>query len=198
MSAEPGLPTLVSATANPGKLAEMRAMLEGVAVIEPRPEELPEVNEEGQTLEENARLKAEAVSSATGMAAVADDTGLEVEALHGAPGVRSARYAGEGADEEANLAHLMTELRRAGALEPQQRRAAFRTVVLVLWPDGSESLSEGEVTGTIATEPSGGGGFGYDPVFIPDGGDGRTFAEMAPEEKDALSHRGRAVRGLRF
>jgi XTP/dITP diphosphohydrolase len=132
--------------------------------------------------------------AATGTAAVADDTGLEVDALGGAPGVYSARYAGEDATYADNVAKLLREL---GALGDGggERRASFKTVALVAYPDGSEVWAEGVLPGTISTERRGTNGFGYDPVFVPDG-DGRTFAEMRPEEKDAVSHRGRAFRAL--
>jgi XTP/dITP diphosphohydrolase len=165
-------------------------------VLAPRPVTGPDVDENAETLEGNARLKADAIANATGAASLADDTGLEVEALNGAPGVRSARYAGEPSDSVANIAKLLRELELAGAKTPQQRRARFRTVVLVRWPDGSETVAEGIVSGVIASELRGDGGFGYDPVFIPDDGDGRTFAEMNSSEKHAISHRGRALRAL--
>ena len=188
---------LVMATANPDKAAEIRQILgavEGVRLI-PRPADVPEVEETGDTLEENARLKAVALSAATGMPAVADDTGLEVDALGGAPGVWSSRYAGEGATYADNVAKLLAELDaspgRGGA-----RRARFRTVAFVRFPDGREIWQEGTVTGSIAEAPRGGGGFGYDSVFVPDEGDGRTFAELCSEEKHAISHRGRALRAL--
>lgn len=188
---------LVCATANPGKVSEIAAILEGVAVLEPRPAHVPDVVENGETLEANARLKARAVAAATGQPAVADDTGLEVEELGGAPGVRSARFAGEESCDVDNVVHLLAELRSLGAEEPERRRARFRTVALVWWPDGTELVTEGEVPGTIAAGPRGTGGFGYDPVFEPEGGRGRTFAEMTAAEKEAISHRGRAFRLLR-
>src|SRR5262249_53401198 len=155
------------------------------------PADVPEVDETGSTLEENARLKAVALTEATGHAALADDTGLEVDALDGAPGVYSSRYSGEHATYADNVAKLL------GALEgvPADRRTArFRTVALVRFPDGRELVAEGAVTGTIASYARGEDGFGYDPVFVPDEGDGRTFAEMTLAEKSAVSHRGRAVR----
>jgi XTP/dITP diphosphohydrolase len=127
---------------------------------------------------------------------VADDTGLEVDALDGAPGVRSARFAGETARYEDNVRKLLDELGRIGATESAQRRARFRTVALVRFADGGEIVAEGVIDGTIADQPRGAGGFGYDPVFQPDGGDGRTFAEMSADEKHAISHRGRAFRAL--
>ncbi len=187
---------LVLASANPDKSREIADILgvEGIEV-EPRPAGVPDVDETGDTLEDNARLKAEALVQATGSAAVADDTGLEVEALGGAPGVYSARFAGEGATYAENVAKLLAELDAAGASAPGERRARFRTVALAAFPDGREVVAEGTVEGTIALAPEGDGGFGYDPVFIPDGSD-RSFAAMTRAEKDACSHRGRAFRAL--
>ena len=188
---------LVLASANPDKVKEIVAVLTAALPVElvPRPEDVPDVVEDADTLVGNARLKARALVAATGTAAVADDTGLEVEALGGAPGVYSARYAGEDASYADNVDKLLREL---AALEGGggARRAWFRTVALVAYPDGSEVWAEGVLPGTIATEGRGDNGFGYDPVFVPDGGDGRTFAEMQPAEKDAVSHRGRAFRAL--
>ncbi len=188
----------VVASANPDKAAEIVAILSEVPGWElvPRPTEVPDVEETGETLEENARLKARALCEATGLAAVADDTGLEVEALDGAPGVYSARYSGEGATYASNCAKLLEELASVGATEPSKRTARFRTVAFVAYPDGSEVWVSGEVDGTIALEAAGSGGFGYDPVFAPDGFEGRTFAEMSSAEKHAISHRGRAFRAL--
>ena len=183
--------TVVLATANADKAREIVAALGGAFAVVPRPPEVPEVDETGTTLEENARLKAVALMEATGHAALADDTGLEVDALDGAPGVFSSRYSGEHATYADNVAKLL------GVMEgvPGERRTArFRTVALVRFPDGRELVAEGAVTGTIATEARGDDGFGYDPVFIPDEGDGRTFAQMTLTEKNAISHRGRAVR----
>ena len=187
---------LVLASANPDKSREIADILgaEGIEV-EARPAGVPDVDETGDTLEDNARLKAEALVQATGSAAVADDTGLEVEALGGAPGVFSARFAGEGATYAENVAKLLAELDAAGASAPGERRARFRTVALAAFPDGREVVAEGTVEGTIALAPEGDGGFGYDPVFIPDGSD-RSFAAMTRAEKDACSHRGRAFRAL--
>ena len=188
---------LVLASANPDKVKEIVAVLSAALPVDlvPRPEHVPEVVEGADTLVGNARLKARALETATGAAAVADDTGLEVEALGGEPGVFSARYAGESATYADNVDKLLREL---AALDDAggARRASFRTVALVAFPDGSEVWAEGVLPGTIAAEARGGNGFGYDPVFVPDGGDGRTFAEMRPEEKDAVSHRGRAFRAL--
>lgn len=188
---------LVCASANPDKVAEIEAILGEVGVVlVPRPPGVPDVVEDAPTLEGNARLKAAAICEATGRAAVADDTGLEVDALGGAPGVVSARYAGEQASYADNVAKLLTELLAAGAVEPSDRRARFRTVALVRFPDGHEVVANGAVEGVIALHPAGEGGFGYDSVFVPVEGDGRTFAEMDPEEKHAISHRGRALRAL--
>jgi len=185
-------PRLVLASANPDKVAEMELLLEGIAEVLPRPVGLPDVVEDGDTLEENARLKAVAVCSATGLAAVADDTGLFVDALGGEPGIRSARFAGEGADYADNLAKLMADL---SGVVPAMRTARFRTVAMVRYPDGRELVATGTVEGRIAETPSGEGGFGYDPVFTPVEGDGATFAEMG-DDKHRFSHRGRALRAL--
>lgn len=186
---------LVLATANPDKAAEIREILgsalSGVLELVPRPEEVPEVDETGATLEQNARLKARALMRATGMAAVADDTGLEVDALRGAPGVHSARYAGP----EASYADNVTKLLEALSGE-DRRTARFRTVALAVFTDGRELVAHGTVEGVVAEEPRGEAGFGYDPVFIPVPGDGRSFGELAAEEKHALSARGRAFRAL--
>lgn len=191
---------LVLATANADKAAEIAAIVADTAggriELVARPAEVPDVEETGETLLDNARLKARALVAATGMAALADDTGLEVEALGGAPGVRSSRYSGEHASYADNVAKLLAELARVEATGPEGRRARFRTVAVVVFPDGREVSAEGVVDGTIAVRAAGDGGFGYDPVFVPEGGDGRTFAQMAPGDKHARSHRGRAVRAL--
>jgi XTP/dITP diphosphohydrolase len=189
---------LVVASANPDKAAEITAILSDLAgfSLVPRPSDVADVEETGETLVENARLKAVALATATGMASVADDTGLEVEALDGAPGVYSARFAGEHATYHDNVAKLLDELGKQGATSPEGRRATFRTVALVAFPDGSELWADGDVTGVITASAIGDGGFGYDPVFAPDGFDGRTFAQMAPIEKHRISHRGRAFRAL--
>jgi XTP/dITP diphosphohydrolase len=181
---------LVLATANRDKAREIADVLSAFELVS-RPNEVPDVDETADTLEDNARLKAEALCEATGEAAVADDTGLEVEALDGQPGVYSARFAGPDATYADNVAKLLTELDGM-----ENRRARFRTVALVRFPDGGEVVAEGAVDGLIATVPRGADGFGYDPVFIPDGGDGRTFAEMTLAEKQAVSHRGRAFEAL--
>jgi XTP/dITP diphosphohydrolase len=185
------LPQLVCASANPDKVAEIAAILDGVVELLPRPDDVGDVVEDADTLEGNARLKAAAICEATGMAAVADDTGLEVAALAGAPGVFAARYAGEGCTYADNRLKLLREL--AGA---DDRSARFRTCVLVRWPDGRELIVDGVCAGTISEIERGSRGFGYDAVFVPDDGDGRTFAEMSDDEKHAISHRGRAFRNL--
>ena len=153
----------------------------------------PDVEETGTTLEANARIKAIALCEATGLLAIADDTGLEVDALEGAPGVYSARYAGPDASYADNVRLLLSELE---GIYPKLRTARFATVALARWPGGEEISVRGEVAGIIAAAPKGDHGFGYDPLFVPTEGDGRTFAEMAPPEKHALSHRGRAFRAL--
>jgi XTP/dITP diphosphohydrolase len=182
---------LVCASANPDKVAEIAAILGPDVELAPRPSDVPEVVEDADTLEGNARLKATAIATATGRPALADDTGLEVAALGGAPGVYAARYAGPGATYADNRAKLLAELAGHG-----DRSARFRTVVVVVWPDGSELAAEGVCDGTIAEEERGDRGFGYDPVFVPADDDGRTFAEMTDGEKNALSHRARALRNL--
>lgn len=185
---------VVLATANPDKAREIVAALADLDLeIVPRPDDVPEVDETGTTLEANARLKAEALCAATGLPALADDTGLEVDALGGAPGVCSARYAGEDASYADNVNHLIEEMLKA---KRNARTARFRTVLVVVWPDGHELVVDGTVEGVIAEEPCGSRGFGYDPVFVPAGGGGRTFAEMGLNEKQQLSHRGRALRAL--
>ena len=184
---------LVCASANPDKVAEMAGVLAGHAVLLPRPEGVGDVAEDAEDLTGNARLKAQAVCEFAGAPALADDTGLEVDALGGAPGVHSARYAGPEASYADNLARLMADMR---AVPPPQRTARFRSVVMVYFPDGSELAAEGVVEGVITVDPRGSGGFGYDPVFAPAEGGGRTFAEMGAAAKNAMSHRARALRAL--
>lgn len=179
---------LVLATANVDKATEIAALVGGRCELLPRPADVAEVAETESTLEGNARLKAVALANATGVAALADDTGLEVAALGGAPGIYAARYAGEHATYADNVEKLLRELEGVA-----DRSARFRTVIAVAFPDGRELLAEGATDGVIAEEPRGARGFGYDPVFIPLDGDGRTFAEMSADEKHTVSHRGRAV-----
>lgn len=182
---------VVLASANQKKAAEIAHILAGRIELVPRPGDVPDVVEDADTFEGNARLKAQALVAATGLPALADDSGLEVDALGGAPGVHSARYAGAGGDDGRNVEKLLRSL--ADVTEPPRRTARFRSVVVLLWPDGREVVAEGTVEGSIAPSPRGDGGFGYDPVFVPDEGDGRTFGEMDPDAKHAISHRGRAL-----
>ena len=184
-------PRLVCASANPDKVAEIEAILADVVELLPRPRDVPDVDEDADTLEGNARLKAVAICEATGLAAVADDTGLEVAALGGAPGVRSARFAGDDCSYADNRDKLLRDMEGR-----HDRRAAFRTCALVRYPDGSEVVVDGVCAGTIAAAERGDRGFGYDSLFVPDDADGRTFAEMTDAEKHAVSHRGRALRNL--
>ncbi len=184
---------VVCASANPDKVREIEDLLVGVVELLPRPAHVPDVVEDADTLLGNARLKARALVAATGLPAVADDTGLEVDALGGAPGVRTARFAGDDASYADNRRHLLDALRGvAGAA----RTARFRTVVVLAHPDGGEVVAEGECRGTITELERGDRGFGYDAVFAPADGDGRTFAEMTIADKHAMSHRGRAFRRL--
>jgi XTP/dITP diphosphohydrolase len=186
----------VLATANPDKAREiaavLRAELPAMKLLD-RPFDVPDVDETGATLEDNARLKAAALCHATELPAIADDTGLEVDALDGAPGVHTARYAGPAATYADNVARLLGELEGVAAA---LRTARFSTVAMARWPDGVEVAAIGTVDGLIADAPRGWHGFGYDPVFVPMDGDGRTFAEMTDLEKHAHSHRGRAFRML--
>lgn len=186
---------VAAATANPKKLREIEELFAAVASgrfeLLPRPADLPDVVEDGATLAANAELKARAVMEATGLATIADDTGLEVDALNGAPGVRSARFAGDGHNDDANVALLLSKLADTAAAD---RSARFRTVICIARPDGEVRFVDGVCEGQIAMSVVGDGGFGYDPVFVPTDGDGRTFAEMSAEEKHTISHRGRAMR----
>jgi XTP/dITP diphosphohydrolase len=193
MAESGGLPRLVCASANPDKVAEIAQLLAGLVDLVPRPDSVPDVVEDADTLVGNARLKASAICDATGAPAVSDDTGLEVDHLGGAPGVWTARFAGEGATYADNRAKMLSVL--DGVAAPG-RTARFRTVVMVRWPDGTELVCDGVCEGTIAEAERGARGFGYDPLFIPADGDGRTFAEMTDDEKHAVSHRGRAFRAL--
>ncbi|HBV25728.1 MAG: non-canonical purine NTP pyrophosphatase, RdgB/HAM1 family [Acidimicrobiaceae bacterium] len=183
---------LVMASGNAHKAAEIREIL-SAHMIEQRPSWVGEVDENAETLAGNARLKARAICEATGTAAVADDTGLEVDALGGLPGVRSARFAGDSATDEENLRKLLKSLE---AVPSDERGARFRTVAIVAFPDGKELVTEGVANGMIAEVPRGNGGFGYDSLFVPDEGTGLSFAEMSETEKNLISHRGKAFRSL--
>ncbi len=184
------IPRLVIASKNNDKIAEIESVLStaGLADSVVRGLDWPEVEENGETLEENALLKARTVARVTGLPALGDDTGLEVVSLGGRPGVHTARYAGESATYEDNYTKLLGELDGI-----EDRRAWFRTVVALVYPDGSEVVASGQIDGEIALEPRGEGGFGYDPVFQVGG---RTFSEMPDGEKNEMSHRARALRAL--
>jgi XTP/dITP diphosphohydrolase len=181
---------VVLASANAHKAAELARLLPGWA-IEPHRGPLPD--ETGASFRDNALLKARHVRALAPADAwvLADDSGIAADALGGAPGVRSARYAGEDADDDANLRRLLAELDGAA-----DRRVRYVAELVLIGPDGAETLARGELAGTAARAPRGSGGFGYDPIFVPDG-ETRTVAEMRPQEKDALSHRARAARALR-
>lgn len=195
---------LVVASHNPGKLREMRELLAPYAVeaVSAGELDLPEPDETGTTFAENAALKAHAAAKASGLPAFADDSGLCVDALDGAPGIFSARWGGPDKDFAGAMARLERELVMRGALDDASRRAHFVSALVVAWPDGHEELSEGRVFGTLVFPPRGEGGFGYDPIFRPDGHE-RTFGEMSAEEKhgrasgEGLSHRARAFAQLR-
>ena len=186
---------IVLATANPHKVSEIEEILgqqtELDLVLIPRPSDIPEVEETGETLVENARLKATAITRTTNTSSIADDSGLFVVALDGAPGVHSARYAGEDAIDKDNVEKLLVAMANV-----TDRRATFQTVALVMMSDGREFCATGAVRGTIATAARGTNGFGYDPVFIPDEIPERTYAELETHEKHLISHRGRAFRAL--
>src|SRR5919109_2122120 len=186
---------LVLATRNPGKVREILAITADWPVDWITHEHVgwTEIEETGLTYLENALLKARSVAESTREATLAEDSGLEVDALGGAPGPRSARYAGAEADDAANLRALLQAM--AGVPRPG-RTARYRAVAVVAWPDGRHVWAEGQCEGLLRTKGRGAGGFGYDPIFEPLGSD-RTMAELEPEEKDRISHRGRALRALR-
>lgn len=187
-------PRVVMASANPDKVAEIALLMHDVIDIVPRPPEVPDVIEDADTLEGNARLKAIAIADATSMPAIADDTGLEIDHLDGAPGVHTARFAGQTATYADNVAKTLAVLR---GVPESDRTARFRTVALLRHPDGTELLAHGVVEGRISLRPMGEGGFGYDPIFVPADVRGQTFAQMDPAAKHAISHRGRAFRALK-
>lgn len=179
---------IVCATANPHKVSELARMLPDWVELVPRPSEVGDIDEDAPTLEGNAIIKANEIAHFASEWAIADDTGLEVEVLHGAPGVHSARFAGENATDADNRARLLQVLEGA-----TNRAAQFRTVVALVSAKGDIHFVSGKCAGVIADTERGDNGFGYDSVFIPTDGDGRTFAEMSDAEKDAVSHRGRAL-----
>lgn len=188
---------LVLSSRNNYKLTELKGLLSDleiqIASLKDFPE-MPPVVEDGKTFKENAAKKALAAAQFTKLLALADDSGLEVDALHGQPGVLSARFSGEGATDEANNARLLELLRDV----PEGKRAArFRCAIAIATPEGQIEYAEGSCEGAIAFAPRGTNGFGYDPLFMPDGFGGRTFAELQPGEKNAISHRGRALAAAR-
>ena len=188
---------IVFATANKGKLREAAEIL-GPEFELVTPADLgitQEIEETGTTLEENSLIKAGFLWDRTALVCFADDTGLEVDALGGAPGVYTARYAGEGCDFNDNMEKLLRELAAAGAVLPEQRKARFRSVVTLII-GGKTYTFEGIMEGRIATEKAGCGGFGYDPVFIADAYPDRTVAELEDHTKNAISHRGKALRQM--
>ena len=182
--------TLVLATRNPGKVREMQRHLSplGLSVTTSAALHLPEVAETGTTFDENVRLKAASASKASGLAVLADDSGLEADALGGAPGVYTADWAGPERNFRMAMARLRAEVHAAG----DERGARFVSVLMLMWPDGRSFTARGEVRGRLVFPGRGTGGFGYDPVFIPDG-DSKTFAEMTADEKARYSHRRRAI-----
>jgi XTP/dITP diphosphohydrolase len=187
------MPALIVATRNEHKLRELGELLPGVE-LDRLPSEVELPPEDGQTFSENALGKARRAHAATGRAAIADDSGIEAHGLDGRPGVHSARYAGEDATDEQNLAKLLDEVGGQG-----DRGVSYVCVIALVDEGGNESVFEGRCDGTLATEPRGTGGFGYDPAFVPDDtgpDDERTMAELTPDEKNAISHRGRAAREL--
>jgi XTP/dITP diphosphohydrolase len=180
---------MILATRNPHKLREFRRLMgqDGLSELPPEVELGPEI---GETFAENALAKAQVAAQATGVTAIADDSGIAAQALDGAPGVRSARFAGEHATDQENLDLLILRV-------PSGSRLSYVCALAYVDPQsGEERLFEGRCEGRMAAQPRGDGGFGYDPVFIPDAADGRTMAELEPAEKDAISHRGVAIRAL--
>ncbi|MEX0832236.1 MAG: RdgB/HAM1 family non-canonical purine NTP pyrophosphatase [Nitriliruptoraceae bacterium] len=190
---------IVVASGNPHKAAEIRAILgayglDRVELVPMTEFDLEAPVEDGETFEANALIKARACANATGLVSIADDSGIEVDALGGAPGVRSARYAGEPSDDAANNAKLLRALEGVG---DDERTARFVCAVAVAWPDGQQVLARGTMEGRVIGTPKGSQGFGYDPLFVADAAvDGRTNGELAPAEKDAISHRGKALAEL--
>lgn len=183
---------IVLATRNRGKIEELRRILGGAYELVGLPDEAPEVAETGTTFEDNALLKARSAAEHTGLVAVADDSGLTVDALHGMPGVLSARWSGRHGNDEANLALVLDQL---SEIPDERRGAAFVCAAAVVTPDGRERVVLADVRGHLIRGPRGSNGFGYDPIFVP-AGHTRTTAEMPSDEKDAISHRGKAFRAL--
>jgi XTP/dITP diphosphohydrolase len=196
---------VVIATHNQGKLREMRELLApyGIELVSAGELGLPEPVEDGHMFAENAAIKAVAAANASGLPALSDDSGICIDALDGAPGLFSANWAGPGKNFAPALARVQMELARRGAMTPDKRRAHFVSALVIAWPDGHQELFEGRVFGEIVEAPQGQGGFGYDPIFRPDG-HAKTFGEMTSEEKHGipvdgspgLSHRARAFHDL--
>ena len=185
---------LVIATHNPGKLAEMRELLApyGIDAISAGELDLPEPDEDGMSFRDNARIKAQAATLATGLPAFADDSGLVVDALDGAPGIHSARWAGPERNFRRAMETIQVKLYERGATAPEKRKAHFVSALCAAWPDGHVEDFEARVDGTLVWPPRGDKGFGYDPMFLPDGHD-RTFGEMSSDEKHGLPPRGKGL-----
>ncbi len=182
---------IIAATSNSGKVKEIKKIFSSFEIISMREAGIDvEVEENGKTFEENALIKARTISKLCDCAVLSDDSGLCVEALNGAPGIYSARYAGEGATDEERYIKLLSEMENK-----TNRKAKFVSAVAIVYPDGSELTAEGEVFGTLAYEPKGDNGFGYDPIFISDELN-KTFGEATDEEKNSISHRKRALTNL--
>jgi XTP/dITP diphosphohydrolase len=185
---------LIIATHNPGKLAEMSELLApyGIDAISAAELGLPEPDETGMTFRDNARIKAQAAAKAAGLPAFADDSGLAVDALNGEPGIYSARWAGPNKDFQHAMATIEDKLKARGAITPERRTAHFVSALCVAWPDGHLEEFEARVDGVLVWPPRGDKGFGYDPMFLPDG-HGRTFGEMPSDEKHGLPPRGKGL-----
>jgi len=189
---------ILLASGNRKKAGEIRAILrEGGGVVADVLSladfpEIPPAVEDGDSFLANARKKARPAAQATGLPTLGEDSGIEIDALDGAPGIYSARYAGETASDDDNWRKLLREI---DGVPPEKRTARYRCVAVLAWPEGREIVAEGSCEGRIALEPQGSGGFGYDPVFLL--GDGRTMAQVTAAEKDAISHRGKALRRLK-
>jgi XTP/dITP diphosphohydrolase len=195
-SSSEGTRRVIVATSNAGKLAEIRSALAHTGWVFVTIDEVggwDTPDETGSTFIDNARIKAKAAVDLYGGVALADDSGLEVDALDGAPGVYSSRYSGEGATDASNNQKLLRELE---TVAPDERNARFRCVVVLYAEDGAEVTADGTCEGHIGLEPRGEGGFGYDPLFMPDATPGRTMAELGMAEKNAISHRGQALKAL--
>ena len=183
----------VLATANPGKIREMQEILSGIGIEAVSREELGidiEIEETGTTFYENALLKARAICEESGLPAIADDSGIAVDALGGAPGVYSSSYGGDDLDNDGRCEFLLKSIEKM-----EQRGAKFVCTIVCAYPDGKVISAQGECSGKLALSPRGSNGFGYDPIFIADGKD-KTMAELPPDEKNAISHRGKAIRAL--